>query len=236
MNSKFLISVVLLALSFNVSMAQFITKIDDDRSNHIIVGNDTSHVDWTTQYIEAKGWSIMDTARFKIPGQALAMARIGAITDAQRNLLERIEGVRIVGETVVKDMVTEKDYILKKLDGVIKGAELIGSETVNGFVVEVRMRVPIYQNKNGFASIVQEAMEVENTDFHNDINMNKASNEQIVFDMNGQTFDPALFPKVVDENNNVLLDYSKTYNPETGKFPKFLNIAKTWQRKLAKEK
>ena len=225
MTKKLLISVVLLTLSFNLSIAQFITKIDEGNRKHIIVGNDTSYVNWTTQYIEAKGWSVMDTSRFKIPGQAMAMARIGAITDAQRNLLERIKGVRIVGGTIVEDMVTKKDYIYKKLDEVIKGAEQVGSETVNGMLVEVRMRVPIYKNKNGFAHIVQEAMDVKTEKQNDDIDLND-DNQQVVFNMNGHKFDPVLFPKIVDEHNNVLLDYSKTYNAETGKFPKFLNIAK----------
>ncbi|MFN8258371.1 MAG: hypothetical protein U0W24_21965 [Bacteroidales bacterium] len=226
-NMKYkLIILLLFSTLIQLAKAQFVTKINENNlQNHVISGNDTSHVDWTSQYVVAKGWSVIDTVRFKIRAQAIAMARQGAITDAQRNLLERIEGVRIVGETVVKDMITQNDVIYKRLEGVIKGAELVGSEKIDGLLVEVIMRVPIYQDKKGFAGIVQEGMKVkpeitENTGFESN------GSEQVVFNMNGHKFDPALFPKIVDETNNVLLDYSKIYDPGSGKFPKFLNFAK----------
>lgn len=48
-----------------------------------------------------------------------------------------------------------------------------------------------------------------------------------MFDFNGQKIDPSLFPVVVDESGNLLLDLSTLYNPEEGKFPKILESTRT---------
>jgi hypothetical protein len=49
------------------------------------------------------------------------MAERGAVVDAQRNLLEITEGVRVNGETVVKDYITQSDIIFSRVDGIVKG-------------------------------------------------------------------------------------------------------------------
>ncbi len=127
----------------------------------VVTGNDTGSVNWAHHYIEASGWSAMDTARFKIPAQARLMAQRGAIVDAQRNLLETIQGVRIVGETTVKDYITQNDYVYSRLDGVIKGAEMVGEPIVTGNSVKVKMRVPIYgqpkEKKESVADLMRKA-------------------------------------------------------------------------------
>jgi len=214
-------------LFLGTAQAQFKFNSADlnNRENQIIVGNDTSEVNWTTQYIEAKGWSVMDTSRFRIPGQAKAMARRGAIVDAQRNLLERIEGIRIVGETVVKDMVTQKDYIYTRLEGVLKGAELIGEPTFEDNIVEVRMRVPIYERAGeaSVAEVVQEAMDIKPVENNEQIDPKE---QMIGFNVNGEIIDPTLFPQIIDEEGNVVLDLSKYYNGKNGKFPQYLKMSK----------
>jgi len=227
---KFTTVLMLIMFFYGTGIAQFKFSGDivNNRDNQIIVGNDTSEVNWTTQYIEAKGWSVMDTSRFKIPGQAKAMAKRGAIVDAQRNLLERIEGIRIVGETIVKDMVTQKDYIYTRLEGVLKGAELIGDISIEDNIVEVRMRVPIYERDGeaSVAEVVQEAMDIKPI-FVNEKDAPIDKNEQMIgFNINGEIIDPALFPQIIDENGNVVLDLSKYYNGKNGKFPQYLKMSR----------
>ena len=79
--------ILILGFLYITGNSQFVyngdSSVINNIDNHIIEGNDTSQVNWTTQYIEAKGWSVIDTARFKIPGQAKLMARRGAVVDAQ---------------------------------------------------------------------------------------------------------------------------------------------------------
>jgi chromatin remodeling complex protein RSC6 len=56
-----------------------------------------------------------------------------------------------------------------------------------------------------------------------------AENEEIqnlVFNITGKKYDPAMFPVVVDENNKVLVDFSKYYDPKKGNFPRIMEASK----------
>jgi len=230
MKNKIFFIISILFLTFSTVRAQFIFDGDSTLivpDNHVIVGDDTSHVDWTTQYIEAKGWSVIDTVKFPNKAQAKAMARRGAVVDAQRNLLECIKGVKIVGETTVKNMVTDGDYIYSRLEGVLQGAEIIGEPIFEDGLVEVRMRVPLYKKSKGkkesVAGIIQNAMGIKPSNLPASDN---SPSEQIAFNMNGKKLDPALFPQILDEDGNVLLDFSKYYNAENGQFPQYLKLTK----------
>jgi hypothetical protein len=81
-------------------------------------------VDWSSQFIEAKGESVLDPERFKNPAQAKAMATRGAVVVAQRNLLEIVKGVHVQGETTVEDMMTKRDLITTRVEGIVKGAQI----------------------------------------------------------------------------------------------------------------
>ncbi len=191
-------------------------------------------VNWTEQYIEAKGESVIDTVRFKNKAQAKAMATRGAVVVAQRNLLEIINGVRITGETTVEDMITKSDYIYSKVDGVIKGAEMVGNPKEEYGLMVVTLKVKIYE-QNGLAPVVFDNLDNDkNKDNNNNNNVvDTSSTEQpFMFNFNGKQFDPALFPVVVDENDNVLLDLTKVYDPTKGKFPKYLKQSKNVLKEL----
>lgn len=232
MKIKNILTAIIMTAITSTSFSQFTFNESDavvnDPKNRIIQGNDTSHIDWTMQYIEAKGWSIMDTSRFKIPGQAKSMARRGAIVDAQRNLLERIKGIRITGETTVENSITAKDYILTRLDGILQGAELVGEPKINGNEVEVIMRVPIYEkatgNKESIAEVFQNAIDVKPEVPESSSDSDESPG--LAFNLNGQELDPSLFPQIIDKDGNLLLDLSKYYNGKTGKFPKYMKLTK----------
>ncbi|MEE9295573.1 MAG: hypothetical protein V3W34_11510 [Phycisphaerae bacterium] len=78
--------------------------------------------------------------------QGRLMAAQAARRDAQRKLLERINGVRINSQTLVREFVTENDTIRTKAQGLV-----IGAEEVNRYyhddelIVEVTMAVPTEQ-------------------------------------------------------------------------------------------
>ncbi len=260
-----LLSAIISLICTQTALGQFIfdnsnnnsnNAVIEDEQNHVIEGNDTSQVNWTTQYIEAKGWSVMDTARFQIPDQAKAMARRGAIVDAQRNLLERIEGVRVVGETVVKDCVTQNDYIYTRLEGIIKGAELVGEPIIEGNTVEVRMRVPLYNDPNSVANVIHPVINNNSVNNNNTNHSVSEGEEQVIFRMpgmgngnpvangnnngngkglggnggnnnNNNNGGNSMFPKIMDENGNVLLDLKNYYDPSTGKFPQYMQLSKS---------
>lgn len=78
--------------------------------------------------------------------QARLMAVRAAEVDAQRKLLERIKGLRVTSDTLVKDFVTEWDQITAEAQGY-----LVGAEKVNTYyhadepIVEVTYAVPVEQ-------------------------------------------------------------------------------------------
>lgn len=195
--------------------------IDPVKPDNVITGNDTGQVDWTDQVIIAKGWTAIDTIRFTNIAQAELMARRGATVVAQRNLLETIKGVRIVGETTVRNLVTENDYIYSRLDGIIKGAVMVGEPIINEGVVEVTMQVPIYEPVKGsndtasVASLLQKKFSTSNVIKTAPANRTQASN-----------VNPSMLPVVKDENGNIKIDYTKGFDPKAKIKPKWFNFSK----------
>lgn len=211
-------------------------------------------VNWTQQYIEAKGQSVIDTVRFKNKAQAKAMATRGAVVVAQRNLLEIIKGVNIVGETTVEDMITTSDKISSRIEGVVKGATQVGNAVVVDGLVEVTMRIPMY-SANGLAPVLADSLEkiiaketgassgpATTPTEASTVDTSKKSSSPVtanvpdagidltkkpfVFNLNGKKLDPALFPIITDSTGNLVLDLSKFYDPKKGKFPQYLQLGK----------
>jgi len=72
------------------------------------------------------------------------MARRAAKVDAQRNLLETINGVRVTSGTTVKDMTLESDIVGTRVKGLLQGAFETQSNVVQedgNWVAEVTMAV-----------------------------------------------------------------------------------------------
>jgi hypothetical protein len=194
-------------------------------------------INFTDQYVEAKGSSVIDNDRFKNPAQAKLMAERGAIVVAQRNLLEIVKGVSVIGETTVEDMITTGDYVYTRVEGVVKGAKQFGPSREENGVVTVTLRMPLYDKTNGVAAgftptglqnarlsagLVDDAATI----------VNAVAGEQIIdgskpiaFSIGGKSFDASMFPVVVDDNGKVLLDFSKIYE-KSGNIPKILNASK----------
>lgn len=212
-------------------LEQYIEEIIEERTN----GN----INWSQQYVEAVGQSVMDTERFKNPAQARAMATRGAVVVAQRNLLEMVQGVNVVGETTVEDMITTSDYIYTRVEGFVKGAEQIGpAREVNG-MIEVRLRMPIYGSKgiagafessdlekaksnNGYKSLAKTIQQPDQQNFEDLID----GSNPFVFNIMGKEIDPSMFPVVVDNEGNIQFDFSDLYETKTGRFPKFVQLSK----------
>jgi len=202
-------------------------------SKPMVTERPNGSINWTEQYIEAKGSSVIDTVKFKNKAQAKAMATRGAVVVTQRNLLEIIKGVNVTSETTVKDMIAQGDYVYTRVDGVVKGAEMVGDAIEKNGMIEVKMRVPLYQ-RNGLASALY-----DNIPQNKNLKVSQTTQGQqtkdlqdqvlngLALNLNGKTFDPSLFPLVVDESGNLVFDFSKIYDPKTGDFPKVFNATET---------
>jgi hypothetical protein len=186
-------------------------------------------VDWSYQTIRATGMSVIDPAKPK--AQALALAIRGAKVDAQRNLLETVKGVRVVAETRVVDMVAKSDFVLTRLDGVVKGAVVVGEprETSDGRV-EVTMEIPVYDKGGIAAPLAEELMKTRPARVGrgplSEAELVSAQNlSGVIFDLTGVNIDPQLFPTLVDSSGNVLLDMAEFYGksgPEAFKRLKYV--------------
>ncbi|MBM3330771.1 hypothetical protein FJY68_02830 [candidate division WOR-3 bacterium] len=172
-------------------------------------------VDWSYQKIQATGMSVIDPAKPR--AQALAMAIRGAKVDAQRNLLETVKGVRVVSETKVQDLMVKGDYVYTRIDGVIKGATVVGEprETQDGRV-EVTMEVPMY-DAGGIAPPIADKLHgqpqpvtAKGTLSDDDL-VRAQSLSGVVFDLSGVKTEPQMFPTLLDSTGGVLLDMAKQY-------------------------
>lgn len=113
--------------------------------------------------LEATGSGTVDMAKAKSKVQARMLALRAARVDAQRNLLEAIEGVRVTSGTTVKDAQLQSDVIANRVKGMLKGAFVL-NETVEAmeetYYAEVQLGVcltsddPLCQNQPTLSRIL----------------------------------------------------------------------------------
>lgn len=183
-------------------------------NSKIIQGNDTASVDWTNQLLTAKGWSFLDTIRFKNRAQAEMMATRGAIAVAQRNLLELVMGINVTSVTTVRDYVTESDVVVTKLQGMMKNSRQVGKPVIKNGMVEVVMQVAIYDVTSGdesVASVIGKKVSESSA---------KTKAATVLCDSNG--FKPSLLPVVKDLQGNLIYNLNNPKALLTGKKPVFL--------------
>ena len=93
--------------------------------------------------LSAEGFGFADAKRFP-ESQARLMAVRAAKIDAQRNLLEIINGVRVTAGTTVKDMALESDIIGTRVKGMLQGSFEVSSDVKlesDNWVASVTMAV-----------------------------------------------------------------------------------------------
>ena len=77
-------------------------------------------------------------------GQARLLAERAAEIDATRKLLERIQGLRLTSDTLVRDFITETDEIRTRARGLVRGAGVVSKYLhADELVVEVTMEIPV---------------------------------------------------------------------------------------------
>ena len=99
-------------------------------------------VNWSAGIIQAKGIGAPPESFYGKP-QARPMAMRAAQLDAYRNLLEITQGVRVNSTTLVKNYVTENDIIMTKVEGLVKGAQVLNTEYMSDGTVEVTLRMSL---------------------------------------------------------------------------------------------
>ncbi len=187
------------------------------KSEDFVEKMEKGQVNWTDQFIEAEGNSVFDTTRFKIKNQARLMAQRGAIVDAQRNLLEIVNGVLVEGQTTVKDLVVESDEVKSKVSGLLKGAVQVGKTKFEDGVATVRLRIPLYAE--GLAQAVDTTAHpapVPNPPAKVD-----SLPSEVFLSVSG-AYKPRLFPNITDEQNNIIMNLADSFDPTKGKAPQIV--------------
>lgn len=163
------------------------------------IGDDVQ-IDWSKNVIKVTGSGAPPDRGNQ--AQKRLMAIRAAKADAFRQLVEVINGVHVNSETVVKDFVTESDVIKTKVEGLIKGAELIGEpKYMSDGSVEVEMQVKLFGKENSVASIIKPQEQPDNTP---DTKLTPAPVSEaytsVIVDCKGLGVQPAMSPSLIDEN------------------------------------
>lgn len=237
-------------------------------------------IDWTSQYIEATGFTVINTEKYKNKKQAVALAKIGAKRVAQANILEIIEGVKVTRETTVEDFMTASDVIKGRIEGTIKGSRLVGTIIEEDYV-EVTVRMPLY-SADGLAGLIMSEVQ-KNPEKFEDLNKAKTEAstpktaeetdaaptndstpttdapetipttespttnksgveevkekiEQLIINIKNGEISPSMFPVIIDEDGNVIIDLKEYYDPVKGEFIKYVNLTEEMLEELKVKK
>lgn len=98
-------------------------------------------IDWTTAKVSAEGYGAAPPGKNTKVGPLLACR--AAVVDAQRNLLEATQGVRVTATTVVDNFILKSDEVKSTVDGLIKDARLIERKPDNTGGCKVVMEVSV---------------------------------------------------------------------------------------------
>ena len=112
------------------------------------VGN--GGINWTIGIVQAKGIGAPPEKYYGKPN-ARPMAIRAAKLDAMRNLLEVTKGVRIDATTTVQNFAVTNDVINAKVNGLIRGAQIVDTQYMSDGTVEVTMQMSIY---GAFAQLI----------------------------------------------------------------------------------
>ena len=159
-------------------------------------------------------------------GKGMAMARMAAIMDAQRNLLGIIKGVQIDSDTLMQDLIIESDTVKRNISGLLRGAQIIEEHERDNEEYYVKMRVPLYGSTDSLASAIMPEIRKDKTKqpFPNVAEselteaeiqkIKSASYTGVVINADGLNMDPTFSPVIYDTEGREIygvenLDYDK---------------------------
>jgi hypothetical protein len=103
-----------------------------------------SGIDWTQGKAQAEGAGLAKAG--SPPSLAKLMACRAAVVDAQRNLLESVQGVRVEGITIVDKLMLESDIIKSSVQGLLRGSVISDRRPQADGTCEVTLTAPLAGN------------------------------------------------------------------------------------------
>ncbi|MBP8626633.1 MAG: hypothetical protein KBE27_05850 [Syntrophorhabdaceae bacterium] len=153
------------------------------------------------------------------PSQREIMAKRGAVVMAQRQLAEYLNGFAIVGDTLVKDGMTQYDVVRSAVAGLVKGAQVVVQE----YNKEKDMAIAILKlgmhGPKSFASTLYEKM-FSDPNLKKELRTDKPTYrgkpvpiedkyDGLIVDASEQNFRPALINRIFTSKGEVLYDPAK---------------------------
>ncbi len=226
---RLLITAMAMVVPLAAQKAKTGTRPEGDKSPFTVAEPDTQKayiqpvenglINWTQGYIRARGYAVVSEKEANKPKARLGAERAATVI-AQRNLLEIAKGVHINSETVVEDMMLSSDVIVSRVEGVVKGAKMVGQpHWLPDNVVMVEMEMPLY-GQNSLLS----AVAPNNPTAKPDSQALKVIGNVpcVVIDGNGMV-QPGLMPRFFDEKGNLVLDLSQIVDPNNPQGIKYVN-------------
>jgi len=113
-------------------------------AEHVEWVGPNSGINWTNGTAVAAGAGIAKEGA--PPSLAKMQACRAAVVDAQRNLLESLQGVRVEGVTVVENLMLESDIVKSSVEGTLKGAVMTERKPQADGTCEVTLTAPLAGN------------------------------------------------------------------------------------------
>ncbi len=170
-------------------------------------------VDWykdAGSEIVAIGIGVPNPAR-----PALAVTRRAAISDAQRNLVELINGVQVDSDTIMRDLMIESDVVHTKASGMIQGAKIIDEGENKDGSYYVKMTIPLFGANSVAAAALPEVTKGMTQEAYPPVaetvlpqkevkTLQNSSYSGVIIDASGMDLKPTFSPAVYDVNGRAI--------------------------------
>lgn len=156
-----------------------------------------------------------------VPGnRATILARRAAIVDAQRYLIETINGMQIDSDTTMENLAVANDVVRTHVSASIKGAKIIEEHENSDGSYQVTMSVPMYGVQNSLAAATMPYMNtpvaaLPNVNANNTVLSQNQMNQLqqvrytgVIIDASGLDLVPTFAPVIYDENGRVVYGMS----------------------------
>jgi len=164
-----------------------------------MIGN--GEVNWAEQTIRATGSGAPNPDAPNIAAARLGAER-AAKADALRNILETVKGVRIDSETLVVNAMTQNDVIRTRVQGMVRGAQVVNTRYLSDGAVEVTVEIRMANPASPTDTLAATVLPPQTMGTQTQ-NIPKAGNPVftgVIFDARGLGIRPAMSPKIVDED------------------------------------
>jgi len=187
----------------NVTINNILTPIEES--------GQSGRVGWENGIVEAVGTGFAPTNARSI-AQGTALARRAAILDAQRNLLEAIQGVQVDSETTIRNLEITSDVVQTKVSGLLKGAKIVRQQAMPDGSYQVVMSINLYGN-DSLASVALNAVKNEQPveefpapapSYISPVSNDEALYTGVIIDARGLGLQSTFSPRVYDEADTIV--------------------------------